>query len=146
MLSETYGWFTEGFATPDLIEARTLLDQLAVASGGSGERPTARSMSTRRSERLAKPSRKPTMSGEDKITAAHRARRAVLHLRQSSAGQVRLEGNSSSALVRARSSMVHATRLPFWAPSSLSRMTSRRRCRSLWLRDSVSAATPSAVL
>jgi hypothetical protein len=29
------------------------------------------------------------MSGEDKITAAHRARRAVLYLRQSSAGQVR---------------------------------------------------------
>ena len=29
------------------------------------------------------------MSGEDKITAAHRARRAVIYLRQSSAGQVR---------------------------------------------------------
>ena len=28
MLSEVYGWFTEGFDTPDLQEARTLLSAL----------------------------------------------------------------------------------------------------------------------
>ena len=28
MLAEIYGWFTEGFATADLIEAKTLLDEL----------------------------------------------------------------------------------------------------------------------
>jgi adenylate cyclase len=28
LLSEIYGWFTEGFATPDLIDARALLDEL----------------------------------------------------------------------------------------------------------------------
>jgi hypothetical protein len=28
MLSEIYGWFTEGFDTKDLQEARTLLDSL----------------------------------------------------------------------------------------------------------------------
>ncbi len=28
MLAETYGWFTEGFDTPDLQEARALLDEL----------------------------------------------------------------------------------------------------------------------
>ena len=29
LLGETYGWFTEGFDTPDLIEAKALLDELA---------------------------------------------------------------------------------------------------------------------
>ncbi len=29
MLSEIYGWFTEGFDTPDLIEAKALLDELS---------------------------------------------------------------------------------------------------------------------
>ena len=29
MLGEIYGWFTEGFATPDLREAKALLDELA---------------------------------------------------------------------------------------------------------------------
>jgi hypothetical protein len=29
MLAGSYGWFTEGFDTPDLKEARTLLDALA---------------------------------------------------------------------------------------------------------------------
>ena len=28
MLSEIYGWFTEGFNTPDMIEARELLENL----------------------------------------------------------------------------------------------------------------------
>ena len=28
MLAEVYDWFTEGFDTPDLIEAKTLLDEL----------------------------------------------------------------------------------------------------------------------
>jgi hypothetical protein len=28
MLQETYGWFTEGFDTPDLSSARALLDAL----------------------------------------------------------------------------------------------------------------------
>jgi hypothetical protein len=28
LLAETYGWFTEGFDTPDLQEAKALLDQL----------------------------------------------------------------------------------------------------------------------
>ena len=27
MLGEIYGWFSEGFDTPDLIEARVLLDE-----------------------------------------------------------------------------------------------------------------------
>jgi predicted ATPase len=29
MLAEIYGWFTEGFDTPDLKDAKVLLDQLA---------------------------------------------------------------------------------------------------------------------
>ncbi len=29
LLAEVYGWFTEGFDTPDLQEARALLDALA---------------------------------------------------------------------------------------------------------------------
>jgi predicted ATPase len=29
VLSEVYGWFTEGFDTPDLQEAKVLLDELA---------------------------------------------------------------------------------------------------------------------
>jgi predicted ATPase len=29
MLASIYGWFTEGFATPDLQDAKSLLDQLA---------------------------------------------------------------------------------------------------------------------
>jgi hypothetical protein len=29
MLAECYGWFTEGFDTPDLQEAKALLDQLS---------------------------------------------------------------------------------------------------------------------
>ena len=29
LLTEVYGWFTEGFETPDLQEARALLDALA---------------------------------------------------------------------------------------------------------------------
>jgi predicted ATPase len=29
VLEEIYGWFTEGFDTPDLIEARTLLEELS---------------------------------------------------------------------------------------------------------------------
>jgi hypothetical protein len=28
LLSSVYGWFTEGFATPDLLEAKALLDEL----------------------------------------------------------------------------------------------------------------------
>jgi predicted ATPase len=31
MLAEIYGWFTEGFDTPDLVEARALLDELSGA-------------------------------------------------------------------------------------------------------------------
>ena len=34
MLAEIYGWFTEGFDTPDLKDAKALLDQLS-------EEPTA---------------------------------------------------------------------------------------------------------
>lgn len=29
LLSEIYGWFTEGFDTPDLIDAKALLEQLS---------------------------------------------------------------------------------------------------------------------
>ncbi len=29
MLAEIYGWFKEGFGTPDLMDARALLDELA---------------------------------------------------------------------------------------------------------------------
>jgi predicted ATPase len=29
LLAPVYGWFTEGFDTPDLAEARTLVDSLA---------------------------------------------------------------------------------------------------------------------
>jgi hypothetical protein len=28
MLAETYGWFTEGFDTPDLKEAKSMLEKL----------------------------------------------------------------------------------------------------------------------
>jgi hypothetical protein len=30
LLTPIYGWFTEGFDTPDLKEAKALLDELAV--------------------------------------------------------------------------------------------------------------------
>ena len=33
MVSEIYGWFTEGFDTADLKEAKVLLDELSVNSG-----------------------------------------------------------------------------------------------------------------
>jgi adenylate cyclase len=36
LLSEIYGWFTEGFGTPDLQEAEALLE--ALSSGGAGRR------------------------------------------------------------------------------------------------------------
>ena len=29
MVAEMYGWFTEGFDTADLMDARTLLDELS---------------------------------------------------------------------------------------------------------------------
>ena len=29
LLAEIYGWFTEGFSTPDLVEARALLEELS---------------------------------------------------------------------------------------------------------------------
>jgi hypothetical protein len=32
MLTEIYTWFTEGFDTADLIDAKTLLDQLAISA------------------------------------------------------------------------------------------------------------------
>jgi predicted ATPase len=32
MLAEIYGWFTEGFDTPDLVEARELLESLEAPS------------------------------------------------------------------------------------------------------------------
>ncbi|MBI3330279.1 MAG: hypothetical protein HYZ81_26670 [Nitrospinae bacterium] len=37
LLADIYGWFSEGFATPDLQEARLLLDQLARTRGIMGE-------------------------------------------------------------------------------------------------------------
>jgi predicted ATPase len=40
LLAETYGWFTEGFDTPDLREARELLEAMAdPESGRSGPSP-----------------------------------------------------------------------------------------------------------
>ncbi len=39
MLAEVYGWFTEGFDTKDLQEAKTLLEDWGeMAKGGNGER------------------------------------------------------------------------------------------------------------
>ena len=32
MLSPIYGWFAQGFETPDLLQARTLLDELRLIS------------------------------------------------------------------------------------------------------------------
>jgi predicted ATPase len=37
LLAPVYGWFTEGFDTPDLVEARALLDELALALEPAGE-------------------------------------------------------------------------------------------------------------
>ena len=34
MLAEIYGWFSEGFETPDLVEARELLGRLPVSETG----------------------------------------------------------------------------------------------------------------
>jgi len=36
LLAPVYGWFTEGFDTPDPVEARVLLDQLALALSARG--------------------------------------------------------------------------------------------------------------
>src|SRR4029450_6743135 len=38
LLAEVYGWFTEGFETADLQEARVLLEELAGRGGGGGGR------------------------------------------------------------------------------------------------------------
>ena len=38
MFEETYGWFTEGFDTADLIEARALLDDFSGSSRNSVQR------------------------------------------------------------------------------------------------------------
>jgi hypothetical protein len=35
MLAEIYGWFTEGFDTADLKEAKSLLDELTLRDGSS---------------------------------------------------------------------------------------------------------------
>ena len=42
LLEPIYGWFTEGFDAPDLMEAKTLLTELAVSEvfGGKGRRDT----------------------------------------------------------------------------------------------------------
>ena len=42
MLAEIYSWFTEGFDTKDLQEAKALLEELAEGSDGSsrGRRPS----------------------------------------------------------------------------------------------------------
>ena len=42
LLAPIHGWFTEGLDTPDLREARALLDELASAPHGSGARPRRR--------------------------------------------------------------------------------------------------------
>jgi predicted ATPase len=42
LLAPVYGWFTEGFDTPDLREAKTLLQELASAPLGSRTRPRLR--------------------------------------------------------------------------------------------------------
>lgn len=34
ILSEIYGWFTEGFSTRDLIEAKALLEELSASGNG----------------------------------------------------------------------------------------------------------------
>jgi predicted ATPase len=36
LLAPVYGWFTEGFDTPDLKEAKTLLDELCLSNGAVG--------------------------------------------------------------------------------------------------------------
>jgi predicted ATPase len=39
MLSEVYHWFTEGFDTKDLQEAKALLAELVAGRDGAGEEP-----------------------------------------------------------------------------------------------------------
>ena len=39
LLEPVYSWFTEGFATPDLREAKALLDELASCAPGSLDMP-----------------------------------------------------------------------------------------------------------
>jgi predicted ATPase len=34
MLADVYNWFTEGFTTPDLMDARSLLEELESAATG----------------------------------------------------------------------------------------------------------------
>ena len=43
MLSEVYGWFTEGFDTPDLVAARALLSELGAGheTGNLSSSPTS---------------------------------------------------------------------------------------------------------
>ena len=43
LLASVYGWFTEGFDTADLKDARALLDQLAYASGGNSPQEAPKS-------------------------------------------------------------------------------------------------------
>ena len=42
MLSEVYGWFTEGFDTQDLKDAKALLDSLAFGAWGLASRIQSR--------------------------------------------------------------------------------------------------------
>jgi tetratricopeptide (TPR) repeat protein len=42
MLAEAYGWFTEGFDTPDLKEAKALLDELSSPLGSAGGKAASR--------------------------------------------------------------------------------------------------------
>ena len=54
-LQAIYAWFTEGFHTPDLRAAKTLLDDLGSASGGSGRPVDLQANVARRSEDKAPP-------------------------------------------------------------------------------------------
>jgi predicted ATPase len=51
LLAPVYGWFTEGFDTPDLQEAKALLDELTLTTTGAGglsaSRPASGEMSFR---------------------------------------------------------------------------------------------------
>jgi hypothetical protein len=42
MLAEAYGWFTEGMDTPDLKEAKALLDELSSPLGSPGGKTVSR--------------------------------------------------------------------------------------------------------
>lgn len=71
LLAPVHGWFTEGFDTPDLIEAKALLEQLARArASGAGSRRRPYCAPSGASAALPRPARASPEPGHAQVDAA----------------------------------------------------------------------------